>query len=392
MILVVIFSKNNQNNSYIFSTTEVKYYLLLYVIMILGIPFAYHKGNAFEAVIVKYLPNIAFFLVCIFEVDSLKKLKTFLFTICLATFIFSFFGYLIGSDAKAPGRLQLYGSAFDPNDTAYILLSLFPLCIFFLQFNQGLIKKLIAITAIISSLGVILLTGSRGGMVGLGAVLLVAMLTRIGGLSINRKLIILMILVGVYLLVGDKIDMERYLTLTNIQSDYNATDETGRTAIWRHAISIILDHPIMGVGPESFPEALANNRLKQGLVPKWQTVHNSYIQIAAEVGIIGFFIFIALNLRCFSIFYRINRMLLSESEEISQISTLGGLMFLGFVGHCVSSFFLSQGYSMYFTLYFALAVVIWRLQVELSTNITSSQKCGKFQNSLKAMHMTSIIR
>jgi len=50
------------------------------------------------------------------------------------------------------------------------------------------------------------------------------------------------------------------------------------------------------------------------------------------------------------------------TRETSEMSALGGFMLLGFVGLLVSGFFLSQGYSILATLYFALAAVIGRLQ------------------------------
>ena len=55
------------------------------------------------------------------------------------------------------------------------------------------------------------------------------------------------------------------------------------------------------------------------------------------------------------------------------MSALGGLMLLGFVGLLVSGFFLSQGYSIFSTLYFALAAAMGRLQAGLSTGIEATR-------------------
>src|SRR5213594_243679 len=45
------------------SVPEAKQYLTFYLLMIAGIPFAYHKGVAFESVIIGYSMNILFFVI-----------------------------------------------------------------------------------------------------------------------------------------------------------------------------------------------------------------------------------------------------------------------------------------------------------------------------------------
>jgi len=51
-------------------------------------------------------------------------------------------------------------------------------------------------------------------------------------------------------------------------------------------------------------------------------------------------------------------------------------MLLGFTGLLVSGFFLSQGYSIYLTLYFGLAVAVGRLQGNSSIWYSSSQEAS----------------
>lgn len=110
--------------------------------------------------------------------------------------------------------------------------------------------------------------------------------------------------------------------------------------------------------------ALGYMRESLGLPPIWQATHNSFLQIGAEVGLIGFMVFILIILRSLITFLHISK-IEATSNEAREISTLGGLMFLGFIGHLVTANFLTQGYSIYFVMYFALAAVIRRLQTEL---------------------------
>lgn len=162
------------------STPESKRYLLFYFIMILGIPFAYHRGLAFDGVLQGYVVNVFFFVLLVSQVTSLQRLRSLVWVICLSTLVYGVFGGLLQSGGFDGGRFQVLGDAFDPNDTAYVLLSLFPLCLYFVRFDEGLTKKLVAIAAIGGAIATILLTGSRGGILGLATVLLILLLTRTG--------------------------------------------------------------------------------------------------------------------------------------------------------------------------------------------------------------------
>lgn len=364
-LLAFIFSSNKQQISTVFSLSETKRYLLFYGIMIIGIPFAYHRGVAFEYVFTKYLPNILYFIILVAEINSLDKLKSLIWVICLLTFTYSFFGGIIFGGTSRTGRFELYGSMFDPNDTAYLLLTLFPLCLFYLLFDQGITKKIIGIVAIFSSIAVILLTGSRGGFLGLAAVLAILLFTRIVDINKSNKVFLILLMGAGYFFMADKIDIERFLSLTDVSSDYNMTEEGGRIAIWEGGLRMALAHPLTGVGVECYPFALYLDR--EGVNASylgWQHTHNSFLQIAAEMGLIGFFIFILLILQTLITFLRASKITVKKGEAC-EIKVLAGLMLLGFVGQLVSGFFLTHGYSNYFTLYFALGAVIRRLQVEL---------------------------
>ena len=168
---------------------------------------------------------------------------------------------------------------------------------------------------------------------------------------------------AVYFLISYKLDLTRYLTLLDIGSDYNVSDETGRMQIWERAITLMLSHPITGVGVGCFSMALGYMREGLGLQPIWQVTHNSFLQIGAEVGLIGFVVFILIILRSLLTFLHTSK-IEATSTEARELNTLGGLMFLGFIGHLVTANFLSQGYSIYFVMYFALAAILKRLEIQ----------------------------
>ncbi len=329
----MVFGGHRKELSAALSMPESKRYLLFYLIMIVGIPFASHRGLAFQGVFVTYIVNVLFFVLLVSQVTS----------------------------------LQVSGSAFDANDTAYVLLSLFPLCLYFIRFDDGMLKKLVAIAAVFSAIAVVLATGSRGGILGLGTVLLVLLLTKTGGIKTSHKVFLVVMLASTFLLMRDRIDVDRYLALSDVSSDYNVSSEGGRIELWQSAVDLSLANPITGVGVECYPFAhLRARQLAGESFLRWQYTHNSFLQVATEVGLAGFAVFVLINLQSLFTFLRISRIWIEpEAREASEIRVLGGLMLLGFAGLLVSGFFLSQGYSIFSTLYFALAAATVRLQATL---------------------------
>jgi len=344
-----------KNLSAVFRLPETKKYIIFYLIMIIGIPFAYHRGVAFNFVILTYLVNVLFFIIFVLEVDSFKKLKTVLFLICLCTLFYGFFGLMTGSFLY--GRFVIYGGMFDPNDIAYVLISLFPLSFYFVMHREGKMKKGFAIGSIITALIVVLYTGSRGGMVGLLAVIAYFMLTKTYGIKGSHKIIFIAAMLVLLFAVRDKIDIERYLTLTDVGSDYNVTDEFGRFAIWGRAFDLLLANPLTGVGAECSGMAIGYAREALGIVAKWQEVHNTYIQVAVETGVPGFLVFFLLiiqSLRSFSRFKKIK----ATSKDMVEFKTISGLLLVAFIGQLVTAFFITQAYSLFFTTFFALSAVM----------------------------------
>ena len=360
------FGMKRRQLSAVFQIPETRKYILFFIIMILGIPLAVHRRMAFNYIFLTYFVNILFFLIFIVEVDSIKKLKTVFLVITLCSFFYSVFGIMKGTFYG--GRFSIYGGMFDPNDIAYVLVSLFPLCFYFILHREGTLKKILAVISIIASLLVILYSGSRGGLLGLIAVVLFLLLKKSDKIRISHKIIFVMAMILIFFAIRDKINIDRFLTLTSMESDYNVSAETGREQIWKRAFDLTLTNPVTGVGVDCFAMAIGNLRESLGLAPVWQQEHNSYIQVAVETGLIGFIVFIALIMRCFKVFSSLKR-LKTTSKEIAEIKSMAGLIQLGFVGHCVAAFFLTQAYSMFFTLFFALSAVLERLKSRDQTPI-----------------------
>lgn len=125
-------------------------------------------------------------------------------------------------------------------------------------------------------------TGSRGG--------LLAMLTVVGVTVFHTRYRVITTIVAVCLLVGGWYLLPdqykgRYATLV---SDEDANDiSTGRVEIWENGMRMFSSHPILGIGSGAF---IAANSSGDFGPPIDLNPHSIYVQLLAEVGLIGFLV------------------------------------------------------------------------------------------------------
>jgi O-antigen ligase len=149
-----------------------------------------------------------------------------------------------------------------------------------------------------------------------------------------------------------------------MEEDYNVQSETGRLAVWDTAFQLISENPITGVGANCFPRAFGYKRNAQGRAPVWIATHNAYLQIWSEIGYPGFIIFMIIIYSSIRSFWKTSRKDPKSSED-GDLILIGGCALIGFSGHLVGVFFLSQAYGMQFTFFFVLAAVFERFWAKM---------------------------
>ena len=349
-----------------FKVSDGKIYICLYLIMVLGIPFAMYRSLAFDYVFV-YAVNVLLFFFCLRVINTFEKLEAMMFTVCCSALFYGAFS-LIMSDSGSE-RFS-YGSEYDPNDLAYILVALLPVSIYYVTHNRGFIKRVFGIATVGISLITILLTGSRGGFLGLISIALLLFITNVSGIKWTQKIALVIICLALFATFGNAINMERYKTLQDVGTDYNVTAEDGRLALWRMGIKVALSNPLTGVGANCIGQAIGEMKAANGEgSAKWQTAHNSYIEMAAEIGLIGFILYITM------IIGTVKKLLFCQKAQITspnakEFQSIAASLQLGFIGSLVAAFFLSQAYSVIFALYFALSAVMKNIaRIQFDPNV-----------------------
>ncbi len=118
-----------------------------------------------------------------------------------------------------------------------------------------------------------------------GACISIALVIAVYGALYNRKVLIGLVALGAVLLFSDTTLVER---LTSIFTKMDTSSEM-RLAFWESTLAMILDHPLLGIGWGAYFMVYPNyDYYMQGNFIKIVHAHNMYLNIMAEIGLLGF--------------------------------------------------------------------------------------------------------
>lgn len=180
---------------------------------------------------------------------------------------------------------RVYSVFLNPNILAEYLVFLTPIAVGITWYTKDLKKKILFSIATICLLGCLMLTLSRGGWLGIFAAAFIFVML------IDKRLLLLAIpiIILAIMFLPEKV-IER---LGSIGSTLDSSNMY-RIKIWQITLELIKDHSIGGVGFGHIP-------YKETFETYIRTMpifhaHNSYLQMAAETGIPGLFIFLMMIL------------------------------------------------------------------------------------------------
>jgi O-antigen ligase len=340
----------------LFETRETRLYFLFYAGMVAGIPFSVYRPSSFDIVILQYPINVAFFLMFLAHVDSERALKRVAVVLLLSVFLLNAFGIMHGTFSE--GRYDIGSLMYDPNDVAFVEVSLLAFVLWIVAGPFHVLWKVIGIVSALSGMLITLFTASRGGLLGLLTFFALLLCLRVKTIGKLAKLGIVVSLVLVAVTNAEKINVDRLSTLNSIEDDYNF-QERGRVDIWQRGWKLFLDDPVTGVGVNGFAKAIGDMRAREsGTIPEWQTAHSAYILVLTETGILGSVPFLLLIVSSLLTFNRSRR---TGAIAGVDLHGLPALLFVGFGAQLVTAAFLSQAYSMFFTLTFAMSGALHRM-------------------------------
>ncbi|GAB7024007.1 O-antigen ligase family protein [Salidesulfovibrio brasiliensis] len=333
-LIALVTANNRQSIVEVLRASPLLKYVLLFMAMVYcSVPFSVYKTGALNAAI-SYGYVVVFFMTLLGVARGKPGVNT-LLGAGMAVFVILSAGVLLNYGSA---RASLEYSSYDPNDTAYILVSLLPVMFYFGQSRRTMLAKLLVFASLPLGVIAISVTQSRGAS--LAFIVLLLLILRFEKVSFSKVVIpgaLLCLLVAYF--VPDAF-WERFSTLLNIESDYNYTSDTGRLHLWKLGLKFFGSNPLFGVGAGQFTSA---NGMFEG---NYITAHNAYIQVAAELGIFGIVAFMAM---VFGPLRHLRQMMRANPEN-----PLHKGLYIAFFTHAVAILFLSVAY--YFLLYYLLAL------------------------------------
>jgi putative inorganic carbon (HCO3(-)) transporter len=255
-------------------------------IMALSVVTAYWKTLAILETI-EFAKILVAYLLIIGLVNSERRMRAFVWIYLVligwtaGSSLWGFFsganrGFAMGID-RARGLALAWGH---PNSLAMTLLAAVPFLYLLIPVERRRPARLVLILIFALSLLTIMYTGSRAGMLGV-LVAAVALWWRTG----RRPAMFVGIAVALLcaaLLMPYQYQM-RMVSILDYQQDPSSL---GRIDSWISGLHMFLDRPLLGVGPGNFGIA-------HGLAysspwrPSWLEAHSIYIQLPAELGLVG---------------------------------------------------------------------------------------------------------
>lgn len=224
----------------------------------------------------------------------------------------------------------------DGNDFAWSLSITIALAMFMVFTSKRLVTKVV-----VAGLSLLLLIGlvgtqSRGATLALSASMLYYMLLiskrRLLGVSI-----VLVVALGVWAFAPEGY-FARMETISTYEED---TSATGRITAWGHAFHMALDHPLLGVGADSFNSAYGRYYRGEGDPQRWISTHSVYFKVLAEYGFTGIIIFLALLYSIFAENHRTARFLREYQGVKSIPESLPLYLNMALIAYAVAATFLS---------------------------------------------------
>jgi len=294
-----------------------------YVFMVT--PFDWHGmvGNIFTEL-------VFFIATCIF-IDSRQRLENSVLMLVAAIGLASL--YLIKEWVTA---IPLYGLSYrpgsvagDPNIFSASAVTVLPIMVAFALGRRGW-KRSFGVVCLGVTLLAILLAASRGAFLALAVLMLLQMRdARHRGKFVAIGLVILLLF-----LISPVSPLDRLIhpSISDTQSSEL------RLQLWSISFRIIADHPILGVGLWQFAPYM-HKYMPPGLDLQFYVPHNTFLQTAVELGLVGLALFLAIFFFTLVNLSRLRKVARSSGDVFmySLATALGN----GIVAFAVAVFFVS---------------------------------------------------
>lgn len=318
--------------------SEVNFALLFMLTALASIPLAIDPAIAWGEFTNTFVRGILIFIVIVNVVRTPSRLKVMLFLSVVTALVLSVqtmndyrLGLNVVEGYRAAGRgTGLFGNT---NDMALYLVTMLPLSVAFFFGSKGAHRKAIHAACVAMMLAGIVLSYSRGAFLGV-LVVSVFFALKIGRRSKFEIAALLIVGALAMIVLAPSGYGARLLSIFMPGLDPNGSADTRRGELFR-SIYVALRHPLLGIGMGNYQPNMSYN----GLV-----THNSYTQVASEMGLIAMFLYIMFIVTPLRKLAAVARQTFGTKEDPHFYYLALGLQ-ASLLVFLVSSFFLSVAYA-----------------------------------------------
>ncbi|WP_319548663.1 O-antigen ligase family protein [Desulfogranum marinum] len=308
----------------------------LYGIFRIAISNEFGENYIFQTI----LSLLIFFFVSIRCIDSIEKVKKSIICIIVGVFFATYRGLKEYFYLGIARPQSVFG---DPNYFALALVLCIIILLNFIFYSKlDKNKKIFIFLLSLIMIATLLLTASRGGVIGLLVGLLVFLLSE----KVNRKKICFFLFISLFFIVqilpshlfgrfgiGNIIDMESEMN----SEMYGAKVSTdARKKLLIAGVNMVKEKPIFGVGHGKFKYYSVSYNSE---ISSSQIAHCTWLEILAEQGIFGFIIFISI------IYLTLERLLsvkrLTKNTKCYNFISISNALFTSLVAYVATATFLS---------------------------------------------------
>lgn len=251
------------------------------------------------------------------------------------------------------------GFLANPNDLALLLLFPLSFAAALLIHRSGALTTAISVVGLPTITWAIILTQSRGGLLGV-----IAGLLFVGGQVVRSKLLLSSLAIGAAFALYAA--MEIADRISGGTADVEQTSAMMRVSAWQAGINMAISSPLTGVGIGNFSTQYPY--YAPDFTYLYLNAHSIWIQVLGEIGLPGFVAFLFMIVACFvASFKNLRYMIAAGAPSILPAFALA--LLVGLAAFCVSGSFANHAYNwqLYILLGFIAAISRFR-PMEVATS------------------------
>lgn len=309
----------------------------------------------------RYVLNILLFLVAYTAIRRRQEAIWVVAAFLAGAMVSACVGIAFPTAPESPDDIaRLSGAGVEANELAAVLVATLSLALaFVLAWRNAPVVRLMAFGVMVVCVLGVILSFSRGGLVALAVALLAGVV--LGGrwrpFAVICLVLVSLGVVGYLTLVATPQESERVTALEG---------GTGREDIWAVGWRMVESSPTNGIGVGNFPVSSVHFLLAPGalqrdefIVDEPKVAHNIYLEVLAELGVIGLALFVSILV--FSLVSAIRAARVFGRADDRQMELLSRCVAIALIALLAADFFVSEQFSKQLWLLLALGPALLRI-------------------------------